>query len=92
MPRSTSALGLVLVASSVFLAGCSDAGGTTCEEYNAQGIGAQGETLGDLLREHDLDPNDVGNIQGVTQAVTSLCLSDPSATLDEATDWESDTW
>jgi hypothetical protein len=87
----SSAFGLGLLAS-LLLTGCSNAGGTSCEEFNAQSITTQSETLSDLLSEHDLDPTDFGNIQGVTAAVSSLCSSGSSATLDEATDWESDTW
>ena len=42
--------------------------------------------------EHDLESSDVGNIQGVSAAVSGLCSSDPSAELDAATDWDADTW
>ena len=87
-----TALGVAVLFSSFLLAGCSDAGGMTCSEFNAQDIGKQTDTLGDLLREHDLDTTDPGNIQGVTSAVSSLCASDSSATLDQATDWDSGTW
>ncbi|MCW2534249.1 MAG: hypothetical protein JWP62_3819 [Blastococcus sp.] len=89
--RAVAALAPML-AVTLTVSGCSQAGGMTCGEFNAQGISEQTDTLRSLLREHDLEPNDTGNVQGVSTAVTSLCSSDPSAELDAATDWESDTW
>jgi hypothetical protein len=74
------------------LAGCSNAGGTTCEQFNAQDVSTQTGTLHNLLTEHDLEPSDYGNVQGVTAAVSALCGSNSSATLDEATDWNAATW
>ena len=81
-----------VVAVALTLTGCSKVGGMTCGEYTAQDFSEQTDTLRSLLREHDLEPDDIGNVQGVTRAVTSLCMSDPSAELDGATDWDSDTW
>jgi hypothetical protein len=90
--RGTAVL-LAGVAAPLLLAGCGNsAGDLTCQEYQAQSITDQTDTLRDLLNEHDLESGDVGNVQGVTAAVTSLCSSNSSATLDDATDWDSDTW
>jgi hypothetical protein len=74
------------------LTACTDAGGTTCEEFTSQSVVEQTDTLHDLLSEHDLQPSDLGNIQGVSQAVSSLCAANPGAELDEASDWESGYW
>jgi uncharacterized protein YraI len=84
--------GGIALAVALTLTGCSSAGSTACSDYNTQSITDQTSTLRNLLREHDLDPNDFGNIQGVTAAVTSLCGSNSSATLNEATDWDAETW
>ncbi|MGY1737001.1 hypothetical protein [Geodermatophilus sp. SYSU D00684] len=89
--RTIAVLGLVLVPLAG-LTGCSNSGDLTCGEYNAQGITEQTDTLSDLLREHDLDTADPGNIQGITQAVSQLCASSSGAVLDDATDWDSAYW
>ena len=74
------------------LTGCTNAGDTTCAQFNAQDFTKQSETLSDLLTEHDLERYDAGNVQGVTAAVSSLCSSNDAVTLDQATDWDADTW
>ena len=89
--RRTSVLGM-LIALPRALTACTDAGGTTCEEFTAQSSVEQTDTLHDLLNEHDLETADYGNVQGVTQAVSSLCSSNPGAELDEASDWDSGYW
>ncbi len=82
--------GLALAAT---LTGCgTDVGGMTCQEYNALSIPERIDIHTDLLREHDLDTTDVGNAEGVSRAVTSLCMSDSDAVLDDAADWDSATW
>ena len=89
--RRTGALVTALAATFV-MSGCSHAGSTTCADFKAETISDQTSTLHDLLSEHDLDPNDFGNIQGVARAVDSFCAQNSSSTLDSATDWNSSTW
>jgi hypothetical protein len=92
-PSRRQAVATALAACALLaLTGCTDTGAITCDEFQAQSIVERGETLSDLLREHDLEPNDVGNIQGVNAAVSQLCSSGGTATLEQATDWDSDTW
>ena len=76
-------------------AGCSSTGDSvTCTEFNAQGMSEQQSTLQDLLREHDLVVLDIGNIQGVTESVTSFCSKsgNSGAPVNDAVDWDSGTW
>lgn len=93
MKSSTGVLAVAAIA--IFaVAGCSDAGSTTCSEFQAQSSADQSSTLRSLLSEHDLKMLDSGNTIGVTNAVTSFCsMSGNSGTsIDDAVDWDSGTW
>lgn len=94
MTRGRRPAALVLAATAAFmLAGCSKAGNMTCQDFNAEGIAKQGQTLDDLLSEHGLDTTSSDNILGVTGAVSRLCASgNPSAHLNDAANWDSKTW
>lgn len=87
------------------LAGCSNAGSTTCADYGDLTYDEREELLADLLVEHRLEPVHVGNTVGVLYAVdqfcgtmTSVLTDDRPATknldrpLDESHDWDSPTW
>ncbi|WP_139282059.1 hypothetical protein [Rhodococcus zopfii] len=93
----TSKLALVgaLALTATVAAGCSSTGDSvTCTEFTAQSMSEQQTTLQDLLREHDLVVLDIGNIQGVTDSVTSFCSKsgNSDAPVNEAVDWDSGTW
>lgn len=89
------------------LTGCTSAGDMTCEEFGALSDSDRSDVLEDLLVEHRLDPLAVSNLVGVGTAVHTFCGTsaiagmigepDPARTnldrpLDEAVDWDSDTW
>lgn len=85
------------------LAGCSNAGGTTCADYGALGYNDRQELLEDLLVEHRLEPVHIGNSLGVMYAVDQFCgtatgitnkpaTTNLDRTLDESHDWDSATW
>lgn len=94
MRRGRRVAALVLAATAaVTLTGCSKAGNMTCQEFNAEGIVKQGQTLDDLLSEHSLDTTSPGNMMGVSSAVSKLCAGgNPSAQLNDAADWNAKTW
>lgn len=89
--RRTGAL-VTALAATFLMSSCSHAGSTSCADFQAESISDQTSTLHDLLSEHDLDPNDFGNIEGVSRAVDSFCAQNSSSTLDGAADWNSSTW
>ena len=86
---------LVAVGLVVPLSGCSSSvGKMTCSEFNELDVNEQSSKLRILLREHDLEPNSMGNTMGVITAVESFCSSSShdDSPLDEAVDWDSPTW
>ncbi|CAN7342860.1 hypothetical protein [Arthrobacter sp. LjRoot14] len=97
---AAAALAILAAAS---LTGCSNAGKTTCSEYAAKSYSDKQNTSKALLAEHDLEPNDVGNTVGLSQALDSFCgLSggfqpgkasrNASTPLDEAVNWSAKRW
>lgn len=85
--------------------GCSNPGTTTCAEYGVLSYPERDDVLKDLLVSHRLEPNHLGNSLGVSQSVDTFCgtftnqlMGDRPATqnlnrpIDEAVDWDSDTW
>lgn len=100
--RPTRSIAVGLAACAVLLTGCGQAGATTCGELGAMDSTEVTLLFRDLLTEHDLDPDDTGNIMGLTDNVMSFCggsaviggdatqnLDQP---LDGAVDWDSATW
>lgn len=90
---------LVVLMASYALTGCTDAPSMTCQEYGEVPVGERGAVLGELLRKHDLEWKNHGNIVGVTTAVSEFCGSmahrssqNLDRSIDEAHDWTSDTW
>ncbi|TFD13139.1 hypothetical protein [Cryobacterium sp. TMT4-10] len=90
------------------LAGCSNPGATTCDEYAAMDNASRQSTERALLKAHNLDTGTIGNSLGVTAALDSYCgVSDnviaglPSSkaatqnndsAIDNATDWTATNW
>lgn len=81
------------------LSACSGSGSTTCQQYGDTALTARGKLLTDLLRAHDLDTADPGNVLGVTNAVNAFCATYGAAardnldrSIDEAVDWSSPSW
>ena len=83
------AVGLVMP-----LSGCSSVGKMTCSEFNELDVNEKSSKLRSLLREHDLEPDSMGNTVGVIAAVESFCSSSShdDSPLDDAVDWDSPTW
>lgn len=86
-------------------AGCSDPGATTCEEYGALSYNERDKVLKDLLVAHRLEPHHVGNNLGLMQSVDTFCgtytsvlttdhapTQNLSRPIDDAVDWDSETW
>ena len=71
------------------LSGCSSVGTMTWSDVNEKS-----SKLRSLLREHDLEPDSMGNTVGVIAAVESFCSSSShdDSPLDDAVDWDSPTW
>lgn len=92
MRRTTTTLIATAVMSATTLTGCSKAGSTTCQEFNAQSISDQTSTIRSLLKQHDLDPDSITNVTELTKDVSAYCRNGSSGTLENATDWESPTW
>jgi hypothetical protein len=82
------------------LGGCSSAGDTTCSEWGSMDQSQQSDVLTDLLRENRLDPLSWSNALGATEAIDAFCGSsmltpanrNMDRPIDEAIDWDSDTW
>lgn len=76
------------------LAGCGAQASPTCAEYLDTPLASRDQLNMDLLRKHDLKTTDVGNITGVSAAVSSFCAnpSNLDRSLDDAVDWSADTW
>lgn len=86
---------LVAVGLVVPLSGCSSpAGKMTCSEFNELDVNEKSSKLRSLLREHDLEPDSMGNTVGVIAAVESFCSSSShdDSPLDDAVDWDSKYW
>lgn len=90
----TAAAAVVALTLTLGLSGCGSQASPTCAEYLDTPLASRGELNMDLLRKHDLKTTDVGNITGVTAAVSSFCAnsSNLDRSLDEAVDWSADTW
>lgn len=93
----------VTIMAAACLTGCSNAGKTTCSEYAAKTYSDKQSTSKALLEEHDLEPNDVGNTVGLSQALDSFCgLSggfkagtasrNGSSQLNDAVNWSATRW
>ncbi|MFC9419866.1 hypothetical protein, partial [Bacillus mobilis] len=67
---ATAAVAIVAAAS---LTSCSNPGAMTCDEYAALSTGERLKVERELLIAHDLEPNNMGNSLGVSQAVDSYC-------------------
>lgn len=88
------------LALAVSLAGCGkSASSMTCQEYGHLSMSEKNSARTDLLNEHDLEPADIDNITGISEAVSSFCgVSIGSASrnldrpLEEAADWTSRYW
>lgn len=77
---------------------------TTCDEYAAQSFSEQNDTTTKLLKSHDLEPHDVGNVAGLQSALLDFCGVGASAVaggkasrngsspISDAVNWDSDTW
>lgn len=76
------------------LSGCSSVGKMTCSEFNELDVNEKSSKLRSLLREHDLEPDSMGNTVGVIAAVESFCSSSShdDSPLDDAADWDSKYW
>lgn len=90
------------------LAGCSNAGGTTCDEYAAMDNSGRQSTEKGLLRAHNLDTDALGNSLGVTAAIDSYCgvldnviaglpgseaaTQNNDSAIENATDWTATNW
>lgn len=75
--------------------GCSSTGDTTtCADYLAEDSSDQQSILMSMLREHDLETLDPGNLTGVTGNVTAFCVDSANggAAVNDAVDWDSSTW
>lgn len=102
--------GLVLAAAvlailaATSLTGCSNPGAMTCDEYAALTTGERLKVQRELLIAHDLEPNNMGNSLGVSQAVDSYCglngISDKEAAakanrknpIENAVNWSAKRW
>lgn len=81
------------------LSACAGGGAVTCRHYGDTALTARGKLLTDLLRAHDLDTADPGNVLGVTNAVNAFCgtygavaRDNLERSIDEAVDWSSPSW
>lgn len=85
------------------LAGCSNPGATTCDEYAGKTYTERKAIEKALLEAHDLEPNAMGNALGITQAVNSYCGLNGITTqekakrnnanpLEKAVDWSAKSW
>ena len=90
------------------LAGCSNPGATTCDEYAAMDNAKRQSTEKALLKAHDLDTSAIGNSLGVTAALGSYCgvsgnaiaglpgsmaaTQNNDSAIDNATDWTATNW
>lgn len=89
------------------LTGCSDPGATSCDEYAAMGWDERSSFERDLLISHDLEPNDLGNMTGVRDAINNFCgttgigtvaggtenaTQNHSEPVNGAIDWDSSYW
>ena len=103
--RSHAPTGAVLAATAVaatLVGGCSAGGAPTCNEFAAKSFPDQTSAVSELLRDHDLAPHDVGNVQGVTRAITTYCrpsalqhgkaLAHGDKPIGDAVDWKAGTW
>lgn len=97
----------VAAATVLVLAGCSDPGATTCDEYAAMTRNERSDLERDLLLANDLEPNDLGNMTGVRDALNNFCGTTGIALLvgdteeasrnhteplTDAVDWDSSYW
>ncbi|MFT4259315.1 hypothetical protein [Microbacterium sp.] len=92
--KNTAASVIVALCLTLVLAGCGSDPSPTCAEYLATPLTERGQLNLDLLRKHDLEWTDQGNIVGVSAAVERFCAdaSNEDRSLDEAADWTADTW
>lgn len=82
-------------------------GETTCDEYAAMTYNERSDLDESLLKAHGLDPNSISNIAGLNDAIAEFCGShmggvlvgqedtatrNNSEPLENAVDWESDSW
>jgi len=101
--RKLAALGPTIpLIASMLLGGCSSGGSLTCSDYAAKSFTDQTSAVADLLRDHGLAPQDIGNVQGATRAITSYCrpsalqhgkaLAHANKPIEDAVDWHANDW
>jgi hypothetical protein len=101
---SRSALVLLLaLGASGTLAGCSDPGAITCDEYAAQPFSERKKTEKALLEAHNLETLNLNNTLGLQTALSNFCgvygfqgmdkaRSNGSKPIDTAVNWASNKW
>ncbi|ABM07727.1 hypothetical protein [Paenarthrobacter aurescens] len=85
------------------MAGCSNPGTATCDEYASQPYSERKKTVKALLEAHNLETISVSNTLGLQQALSKYCGvygfnttdkagSNGSSPIDKAVNWASEKW
>lgn len=91
----------LLLAMAATLSGCgSSVTKMTCEEYGKLSIEKRDDVHEKLLKAHDLDPDNADNAIGLSDNLSSFCgtygfseaTQNLSRPIDDAVNWDSDTW